>query len=199
MDHPTKHLPLDDAVARRAAAIGVQLRRSRADDAESFVALMNDDAVYPHTMQLPYTDAAFWRERLKDAGGPASMDVSLVAVADARVVGSAGLHTASPAVRRRHAMGLGISVARDWQGRGIGDLLMMALCHHADRWLGVQRLELTVYVDNARAIALYRKHGFEVEGTLRSYALRDGVLVDVYAMARVLDQETLSPAPAIGP
>lgn len=192
MERSTTTMPIADAVARRASAIGVQLRRPRPDDAESFTALMNDDAVYPQTMQLPYTDAALWRERLKDPGGPGSMDLSLVAVAESKVVGTAGIHPAGPAVRRRHAMGLGITVAREWQGRGIGDLLMMALCHHADRWLGVQRLELTVYVDNARAVALYQKHGFEIEGTLRAFAMRDGVLVDAFTMARITPAVTLT-------
>ena len=40
----------------------------------------------------------------------------------------------------------------------------------------VLRIELTVYTDNAAAIALYRKFGFEIEGTHRAYALRDGRL-----------------------
>jgi len=44
---------------------------------------------------------------------------------------------------------------------------------------------LTVYIDNAPALALYRKVGFEVEGELRDYALRDGRLVNVYSMARL--------------
>jgi putative acetyltransferase len=35
-------------------------------------------------------------------------------------------------------------------------------------------IELHVYTDNAAAIALYRKFGFEHEGTHRAYALRDG-------------------------
>jgi L-amino acid N-acyltransferase YncA len=32
---------------------------------------------------------------------------------------------------------------------------------------------------------LYRKFGFEVEGRLRDYALRDGVFVDTLSMARL--------------
>ena len=47
-----------------------------------------------------------------------------------------------------------------------------------------KRLELTVFVDNAPAIALYERHGFTTEGTFRAYAFRDGVFVDAYAMAR---------------
>jgi len=44
---------------------------------------------------------------------------------------------------------------------------------------------LTVYTDNAAAIALYRKFGFELEGTHRAYGLRDGRYADVHAMARL--------------
>ena len=55
----------------------------------------------------------------------------------------------------------------------------------ACRWLNLTRLELTVFTDNARAIALYKRCGFEIEGTLRQYAFRDGAFVDAYGMARV--------------
>ena len=34
-------------------------------------------------------------------------------------------------------------------------------------------------------LRLYRKFGFEVEGTLREYALRNGLYVDAYTMARL--------------
>jgi hypothetical protein len=55
----------------------------------------------------------------------------------------------------------------------------------ADGWLNVFRLEPTVFTDNRAAIALYRKFGFEMEGTHRAYALRAGRYVDAHAMARV--------------
>jgi L-phenylalanine/L-methionine N-acetyltransferase len=53
----------------------------------------------------------------------------------------------------------------------------------------VLRLELDVFADNQRAIALYRKFGFVHEGTHQAYALRDGAYVDSLSMAR------LHPAP----
>jgi putative acetyltransferase len=71
---------------------------------------------------------------------------------------------------------------------------MAALCDYADRWAGVLRIELTVYADNDVAIRLYRKFGFEVEGTSRSYALRDGVFVDALAMARLHPKPPALPA-----
>jgi L-phenylalanine/L-methionine N-acetyltransferase len=38
---------------------------------------------------------------------------------------------------------------------------------------------------NAIGIALYKKFGFEVEGTHRRLAFRDGEYVDAYSMARL--------------
>jgi putative acetyltransferase len=53
----------------------------------------------------------------------------------------------------------------------------------AFNWLGLRRIEVTVYADNAAAVRLYRKVGFAIEGTARRFALRDGVLVDAHHMA----------------
>jgi putative acetyltransferase len=115
----------------------------------------------------------------------ATTDLGVVAERGGVVVGSAGVHPAGPALRRRHAMHLGISVAPAMQGQGVGSALMAALVDYADRWAQVLRLELTVFTDNLPAIALYRRFGFQIEGTHRAYALRDGVYVDAHAMARL--------------
>jgi putative acetyltransferase len=76
-------------------------------------------------------------------------------------------------------------VHEDWHARGVGTRLMEALIDLADNWLGALRIELTVYCDNEPAMKLYRKFGFEIEGTHRAFALRDGQYTDSYAMARL--------------
>jgi putative acetyltransferase len=72
-----------------------------------------------------------------------------------------------------------------WQGRGAGRALLAAALDMADRWLGLTRVELTVYADNLRAIGLYERFGFVREGLHRDFALRDGAYVDALAMARL--------------
>ena len=76
-------------------------------------------------------------------------------------------------------------VRDDWQGKGVGTALVRAMIDLADRWLNLTRIELTVFTDNEPAVALYRKFGFQIEGTHRKFAFRDGEFVDAYAMARV--------------
>jgi putative acetyltransferase len=172
-------------VATRDVGRAILVRRATPDDAAHYVRILGDPAVLGGLMQLPYPSEATWRERIAETLTAGRQDLLLVAERGGSVVGSCGLHPAGAAVRRRHAMMLGISVAPEAQRQGVGSALMAAMCDYADRWVGVLRLELTVYTDNAAAIALYRKFGFEVEGTLRAYALRDGRYVDALAMARL--------------
>ena len=78
-----------------------------------------------------------------------------------------------------------MSVRDDWQNKRVGTRLMEALIDLADNWLGARRIELTVFVGNDTAMKLYRRFGFEIEGRLRGYSLRDGEYTDTYTMARL--------------
>jgi len=167
----------------------IAIRRARPDDAAAIAALMDEPVVYANLMQMPYASEEAQRTRIADSLLPGKTDLLLVAERDGRIVGSAGMHATGPALRRRHVVAIGLSVVADAQRQGVGTALMQALCDYADRWMGVLRIELSVYVDNAGAIALYRKFGFETEGRHRGYALRDGRYVDALTMAR------LHPAP----
>lgn len=162
----------------------ITIRRARPDDAAALARMMDDPAIYSNLMQMPFANEEAHRARLVESLVPGKLDLSLVAERDGGLVGSAGLHPVGPMQRRRHAMMLGISVVPRAQRHGVGTALMQTLCDYADRWVGVLRLELTVYVDNVAAIALYRRFGFELEGRHRGYAMRDGKLVDAFAMAR---------------
>ena len=166
-------------------ASAITLRRATTRDAAEFARLMGDPEVYTGLMQLPFPSDEMWHTRLADNNAPARSDhLPLVAERDGRIVGSAGLHPMSQ-LRRRHVALLGISVAREAQGQGVGRALMQALCDYADGWAQILRIELSVFTDNERALALYRRFGFRVEGTHRGFALRDGVYADVHAMARL--------------
>jgi putative acetyltransferase len=162
--------------------VKVVVRRAEPDDYEAFWRTFKDESVYSGTLQEPLPSREAWRKRLAE---PVEGDYLLVASINGEVVGNAGLHQSSKRPRRAHAMWIGMTVREDLQGKGVGTALMQALVDLADGWLNVFRLELTVFVDNKRAIALYRKFGFEIEGTHKAYALRAGEYVDAHFMARI--------------
>jgi putative acetyltransferase len=159
----------------------IVIRRAEPSDAEAFAAVFRSREAALGTLQNTYPSVAQWTERLSRNS---ALNYALVALAGDEIVGHAGLH-GNENPRRAHAWHLGISVRDDWQGRGVGTKLMEALIDLADNWLGALRVELTVYTENERALKLYRRFGFEIEGTYRGYSLRGGAYTDTYAMARL--------------
>src|SRR5262249_43402673 len=143
--------------------------------------VMNCPGVVHGTLQLPFRSLEDRRDQLTQR--PPGTH-SLVAEVDGRVVGQLGLHLdRNP--RRRHCASIGMGVHDDFQGQGVGSVLMRAMVDVADNCLDVRRIELTVYADNPAAVHLYEKFGFVIEGTHREYAFRNGTYVDAYAMARL--------------
>jgi L-phenylalanine/L-methionine N-acetyltransferase len=184
------------AALDNAAPSNISIRAAEPADAAAMSALMGSPGVFEGTLQMPYAAVASRVERFSKID---SNSVVLVAVQPhaetgaERIVAHAGLFTPQTSLRRMHVRGLGITVALDVQGQGIGDRLMTGLLDWADNWAAVLRIELTVFTDNARAIALYQRHGFAQEGVMRAYALRDGAYADALAMARLHPQPPALP------
>lgn len=87
--------------------------------------------------------------------------------------------------RNRHVALVIAGVRQSASGQGLGTQLFNALIDWA-AVAGLARLELTVMAHNEAAIGLYRKMGFEVEGTRRAAMLVDGRFVDELYLARIL-------------
>ena len=159
----------------------VLVRAREPGDAEAVAEIFACRGVIAGTLQLPLRSVEATRERLAQQ----SADVhGLVAELNGRLAGTLGLHVETNP-RRRHCAGLGMAVHDDFQGRGVGTALLAAALDLADNWLGLRRVELHVYVDNERAILLYERSGFTIEGTAPDYAFRDGTFADTLTMARV--------------
>lgn len=168
----------------------VRIRAIQPEDAAEVAELMMQPQVVWGTLQLPYQSPAAWRKRLE--GNDPNSIYTLVAELGGVVVGMASLHLGTRP-RNRHSASLGISVHDHYQGKGIGTQLMEALLDAADRWLNLVRIELEVYPDNERAVKLYERLGFQVEGRKRMCTWRDGEYVDSLVMGRIRPEVTPRP------
>lgn len=156
-------------------------------DAQAINALRRMPGVFENTLGMPSERVSQNEDFLASLD---HNDHEFVAVADTedgeQVIGMAGI-AILPRARLRHTATFGILVHRDWQGKGVGTALIEACLDVADNWLRLVRVELTVYPDNARAIRLYERHGFVLEGRKRKAVIRNGVYIDELIMARVRD------------
>jgi len=88
--------------------------------------------------------------------------------------------------RIKHSAYIVIGIMKSYTGKGIGRRLFNEL----DNWAtdnGVTRLELTVMKHNERAISLYKKMGYKVEGVKGKSVVVDGNYVDEYYMAKIIE------------
>jgi GNAT superfamily N-acetyltransferase len=119
---------------------------------------------------------------MKASAGSLDLDGFIVAVAGNQIVGSIDID------RNRFGFGeIGMMVARDWCGRGVGSALLAAAIEWA-REHHLHKLSLNVFPHSAAAIAPYRKFGFMEEGRrIKHYRRASGELWDAIEMGSCCD------------
>jgi ribosomal protein S18 acetylase RimI-like enzyme len=158
----------------------VEIRATQPSDVESFRACL--DSVARERRWLGMVEApplAQVRRFVLD--GLAHGMVQYVALEGARVVGWCDV-SPNPLEGFRHGGTLGMGLLAGFRERGLGArLLAETLATAGER--GLARVGLEVFASNARAIALYRRVGFEEEGVKRAARILDGRSDDVVCMA----------------
>ncbi|MBK0392501.1 GNAT family N-acetyltransferase [Ramlibacter algicola] len=160
----------------------VVIRAAEPADAAGMSAVIGRLGTVEGTLQIPDMPVASRIDHLQKIE---PRDCKLVAVAGGDIVGVAGLHSVGMSLRRQHVRSLGIGIATEWQGRGLGRRMIERLLDWADNWAGVLRIELHVHAGNARAKRLYESLGFVEEGRHRGYAITAGHYEDSFSMARL--------------
>ncbi|WP_433750221.1 N-acetyltransferase family protein [Falsibacillus pallidus] len=88
--------------------------------------------------------------------------------------------------KNRHSAYLVIGIDEAFTGKGLGTEFFAEM----EKWArskGLHRLELTVVSENGRAVALYKKMGFKVEGTKKDSLFINGTFVNEYYMGKLLN------------
>lgn len=168
------------------------IRSLVADDAMPAISLMKRIygesvflARYPDEFTFtPEEESAFIRRRLEDASS-----LFIGAFVDGMIVGLCDLSAAGSGYKTGHRASLSISIARQWQSKGIGSALLDTAIAQAMN-MGYAQIELEVVSGNTKAKGLYRKYGFRRCGTIPdAFRLRDGSHLDLDIMVLTLPPE----------
>jgi RimJ/RimL family protein N-acetyltransferase len=160
----------------------MRIRRATRDDLDGFIAVVvavADERRWIGTEAPVDTDVLATRLRTLLADGN---DALFVLEDGACIVGTMDVSR----TRVAGVASLGMCIVAEVRGTGHGRALLDTAIAHA-RAERMHKLELEVWPDNERAIALYASCGFETEGIRRDhYRRRDGTLRSSQVMALLL-------------
>ncbi|WP_327067180.1 GNAT family N-acetyltransferase [Kitasatospora sp. NBC_01302] len=156
------------------------LRAPTAADLDAITAACQDAEIQRWTVvPSPYSraDAVFFVERLAAEGWRSGRSPirRVLEKGTGALVG-----TQSLAARGQGAAEVGFWVATGARGHGCTVEALRAVADRAFTERGLRRLEWVAYVGNEPSLAVARKAGFTLEGTLRSYAAQRGVWRDCW-------------------
>ena len=161
------------------------LRQS--DDAALFAAVTSDPKVmqywdWPEHDSIEITTAFVAAELEETAGGTACYwAICLEPHGDA--IGTCDLSEIDEHHKRAE---VGFMIARKYWGGGIAFEAMLAVLEFGKNALGIERFSARTHAGNDRSAALLKRLGFQLEGTLKGYIVREGVRRDCWIFGRAL-------------
>lgn len=165
----------------------VVYRRAKVEDAERIVAFYN--FVGGETTYLSFEKDEYplnVQEQIEAIKALEGNQTNIMLIMDGDEIAGIATINSSHKIKARHEGELGIVVAKKYQGQGIGTELITQLITWA-RGNGVTtRIRLDTRADNPKAVALYMKFGFIVEGCCRNSTLLNGKYYDLYIMGMML-------------
>ena len=189
---PSEAAPLPDSPL---ALPGVRMRAAGPDDAAALLQLKQRLDQETSFMLLEAGERGASVQTLAgelESAARSGNSVVIVADAGGELVGYIEL-TGGTFHRNQATAYVVIGVLAAAGGKGVG----RGLLEEAKGWAvahGVHRLELTVMAHNHRAIGLYERTGFSIEGRRSECLLIDGQFIDELYMAMVLPQPRAGPA-----
>ncbi len=83
---------------------------------------------------------------------------------------------------------IGIWIAQDYQNRGFGFDALNELVKYAFNDLHLNRLHCHIFTENTCSVSLFEKIGFQCEGTIRQYVLKNKKFYDVLSYSLLKDE-----------
>ena len=145
----------------------INIRKAVPDDAPKIIeymnALLQNSESYLEMSRGEFKHTVEEEKSFLDYAGKSGNSVFLLAEDDGEIVGSL-VCVGSERIKTKHNTMLGITVKEEYRNKGIGSRLLEFAINWAKETGVVKRIELHVFNTNGRAIHLYKKYGFTIEG-----------------------------------
>lgn len=138
----------------------------------AFASSYEDELAFPDEVWTGRSKSAYERDG----------NLTYFAEVEGGLVGMAGVRWSAKAKLRHVAEVYGVYVSSEMRGRGIAKRLMDRLLHELRSMVQIEKVSLGVTSDNAAAVRLYEKLGFEIVGRARRELRVDGRYYDLYTM-----------------
>ena len=161
---------------------GVAISPALPDDIGNLFLWINDAQAAQSDMPYRPVDCLMFKDWLDHQNKQNAQVLFIIrTLKPARAVGFVMFKNLSP-VFRAAELGIRIGDESD-RSKGYGSAAVTLALQYAWDTLNLRRVWLTVFAGNERAIASYRRAGFEQEGVMRQAAFSGGAWVDVVMMA----------------
>jgi len=166
----------------------VRLRSHEASDHGALNELFSDPEVMEGIgFAMPQSSQGY-REFVESTRGKEDRVLFVIErLEDRQAMGGCGLDGIEA---RNRAAVLGIWIGKPYWHRGYGTDAMRTLCRFAFRHMNLQRIELNVFSVNPRALRVYERIGFKVEGTRRHSHFVGGGYVESFVMGLLSEELT---------
>jgi RimJ/RimL family protein N-acetyltransferase len=163
----------------------VRLRAIEEEDIATLHDLFNDPEVQ-RTLAVnwpePIAGTRAWWEGVRANPGAVAFAIETLT---GELIGVCSLEDVNPAAR---TAALGIWIGKAFWDRGYGTDAVRTLCRFGFEEMNLQRVGLSVYEMNPRAIRSYEMVGFKEEGRARRAHFIDGRHVDVVRMGLLAEE-----------
>lgn len=195
--NPGTAAPFEDAPVIYYMGRRIYFRSPEPEDEPLLRRWVNDPRVWSTLKFRGPRNAIHQREWIESLGKTRTEHTFGIVVRETdRLIGTAGLHGIDP-FNRSATFGLCIGDAA-FRGKGYGTEATRLAMRYGFQELNLNRIELSVFGHNWRAIRVYQKCGFVHEGCLRQAVYRHGQYQDEYKFA-ILREEWNRLAGADGP
>lgn len=158
-------------------------------DKQNLILYLTDKDIYNNTLRLPYPytakDADWWIKYVEESKKKTGLLLNFAIRNQTRqLIGGISYHMKYGMASHKDEMGYWL--ARQYWNKGIMTNVVEKFCVYGFDILNLERIEATVFEHNVSSGRVLEKCGFELEGLLKKYYLKDGVYINVllYALTK---------------